>query len=155
MRKYSQKELLLEGFFDLIKKTGGDLIKKTGKAMNVIDPKASENLQRPFKQVRDVYRSFSPKTSEDVKSAEYVPGSKTTANKFIQKNPKIIQKIAATEKELYNREVDPASITTINLKLPNGKAIQNLIITSTSLLSKDKAPERYMYDKNGKFIKKL
>jgi hypothetical protein len=149
MRKYSQKELLSEVFFDLIK--------KTGKAMNVIDPKASENLQRPFKQVRGVYRSFAPETKEYAtsKSVEYVPGSTTAAKKFTQKNPKIIQKIASTEKDIYNRELDPTNITTINMKLPDGKAIQNLIVISKSLQDPNKPPQRYMYDKFGRFIKKL
>ena len=149
MRKYSQKELLLEGFFDLIK--------KTGRAMNVIDPKASVVLQKPFKQAKDVYRSFVPKTKEysSSKSVDYVPGSADSGKKFIQNNPKIIQKIVATEKELYNREVDPSGVTTINMRLPNGKAIQNLIVISKNLKTPNKAPERFMYDKNGKFIKKL
>jgi hypothetical protein len=149
MRKYSQKELLLEGFFNLIK--------KTGQAMNIIDPKASENLQRPFKQVRGVYRSFAPETKEYAasKSVEYIPGSTSAAKKFTQKNPKIIQKIATTERDIYNRELDPSNITTVNMKLPDGRAIQNLIIVSKSLQDPNKPSQRYMYDKFGRFIKKL
>jgi hypothetical protein len=150
MRKLSQKELLTEGFFDFIK--------KTKKAMSVIDPKATENLARPFQQTRDVYRSFVPNAASDASkksSMEYISSSPDVAKKFIQKNPKIITKIASTEKNLYNREIDPSSITAINIKLPGGKAVQNLIIVSKDLRSPNKQPERYMYDKTGNFIKKL
>jgi hypothetical protein len=151
MRKYSQKELLTEGFFDFIK--------KPFKAMQVIDPKASENLLRPFKQTRDVYRSFvpaKPESTKDTKSSlEYISSSQSNGQKFVQKNPKIIQKIASNEKDIYNRELDPSNITTVNIKLPDGKAVQHLIIVSKNLQNPNKPAQRYMYDKFGKFVKKL
>lgn len=149
MRRYSQKELLSEGFFNFIK--------KTKRAMSAIDPKATANLARPFQQVRDVYRSYVPDTGGISRkdSIEYVSSSPIAAQQFIQKNPKIARKIASTERDLYNREIDPTSITAVNIKLPDGKAVQNLIVVSKNLRDPNKPPERYMYDKAGKFIKKL
>jgi len=141
MRKYSQKELLTEGFFDLIK--------KTKQAMSVIDPKATENLTRPFQQVRDVYRSFVPATKK------YKSNVSKNNKQFAQKNPKIIKKIIDTEKNLYGRELNPTNISTVNIKLPSGKAVQNLIVVSKNLKNPNKAPEKFMYDKAGNFIKKL
>ncbi len=153
MRIYSQKELLAEGFFDKLIKTG----KKTAKVMQTIDPKASEPLLKPFKQTRDIYRSINPATPELAKDSqsEFVSSSKTEAVKFAQKNPKIVKKILDTEKDFYNRVVDPSSVSVVNMKLPDGKAIQNIIVVSKDIGSKGKTFKRYLYSKEGKFLKNL
>ena len=165
MRKYSQKELLNEVFFDLIK--------KVGKVMSAIDPKATANLSKPFKQGYNIYKAVMPsgsKTSSNVsKSAkssspigkspggapQFISSSPKDGMQFIKKNPKVLKKIDSTERGLYNREIDPLSFTTINMKLPDGKAVQNLIVISKSLSNPKKQPGRYIYDKSGNFITRL
>lgn len=147
MVKYSQKELLREGFYNLIKKTAG--------VMKAIDPKVSANLQKPFTQGRDIYRAATQSAGYDAKTSQYVPGSKNLIKQPTQKNIKLIKKIAATEKELYNREVDLQNINTINMKQQNGKAVQMIVVSSKDMRSAHRPPERYLYDMRGNFIKKI
>ena len=159
MRIYSQKELLTEGFFDLLKKTG----KKISGTMRAIDPKASENLLRPFKQTRDVYRAIIPSSagtgdnsSKSKEVGDFVSVSKDQGSKFLSKNSKVIQKIADTEKKLYNREIDPQSITTINMRLSSGKAVKRFLILSKELNANPNTPfKRYLYSLDGKYLKRL
>lgn len=157
MRIYSQKELLSEGFFERLIKAGVKTGKTIGKVMQAVDPKASEALLKPFKQTRDIYRSVVPGASETLedKPKEFISSSKSEAEKFARKNPKIIQKIIDTEKSLYNRAVDPSSVSIINMKQPNGKAVQNLVVLSKTIGTSKKPLTRYMYSKDGKFIKSL
>lgn len=170
MRIYSQKELLNEGFSDLLKKVGRGTKKaikgtasKIGKTMHAIDPKASENLLRPFKQTRDVYRAIIPgstgageSSSKNKEVGDFVSVSKDPGSKFLAKNSKVIQKIADTEKKLYNREIDPQSITTVNMKLPSGKAVKRFLILSKELNANPNVPvKRYLYSLDGKYLKRL
>ena len=147
MKSYSQKEILVEGFFELMK---------------AIDPKASANLTRPFEQIKDVYKAVTGKTDKaktdsSTKSSLgiYDPKSKRNDQKFVQKNRKLIGRIAATERDIYNRDIDMSNIKTIDMKLSDGKVTKNIIVTSKNLLSPSSPSGRHLYDINGRFIKKL